>query len=1182
MKNKRGFTLIELIAVIIILGVLLVIAIPTITKYTSGARESTYKSHEVSMAEAARAYTIDCLNSNENGCTVPREKETINVYLDKLIEEEYISKLQDPKNQGTFCSSEKSFVKVKKTGKSNFEYETCLFCGGYSTPNEICTNYEGDEDFPVCGDVSGVSSAWTRVPRTISVGCTDQSSGCAQDRFSRTFSESTNLGEITIVDRSGRTTRCSVQARVDVTAPTCKIVDNPANKSLPKMIDIADEHSGVATYGMGVSANTPDYNKKDSFKLGNQTTRVYGYVKDQAGNEGMCSKTIVVFGLFKIKYDPNGGTGTMADTECFSNENCTVSPNTFTKPNARFKYWTTSKNGTGIIIHNNETRALTVIGDKLILYAQWDEPEYVHDGAITFTGTNFVNTGMFLFSSDNYQRDFEMKVKVEDVKSDTSAQSVLIGDIDEKGEPYYGTVVKTNGTDATKLVLTSNSHSSSSTPTVNYAKNMQIVIKRVQNRLYYSSDGGASFKYGANYTGFTNTFDVPSTVGARIWSNGKENYFDLDRFFKGTLSNISIKYLINERVLTFNSNGGTVCDPDTVTTHDMAAWGTLCTTTRTGYTFKEWNTKQDGSGTPITSTTIATSSYPVYAKWKGNIYAVTFDRQGGTGGTASVTATYDSPMPTATAPTRTGYTFGGYYTGTNGSGTQYYKADMTSARNWDKTSVTTLYAKWTANTYKISFSANGGSGGQTANVTATYAANMPTISTTKPTRTGYTFGGWYDTSAATGGTQYYTAAGASARTWNKTANTTLYARWTANTYTVTLNQQSGSGGTTSVTATYDSPMPSATASTRTGYTFGGYYTGTNGSGTQYYKADMTSARNWDKTSVTTLYAKWTANTYKISFSANGGSGGQTANVTATYAANMPTISTTKPTRTGYTFGGWYDTSAATGGTQYYTAAGASARTWNKTANTTLYANWTINQNTIVVNANSGIGGQTSEKNYGSTTSVSVSRSGYKFTGWTQSGTCGTIGSNANFTYTHPSNNGTTCTITANWQANKDPGFSVSTGTITVSPGINVKCKKTSACHASASVSNGVKYFNVSNAVEGTYSFSSEPSILSAYTAASHWYAGGTSAAGTHQVTVTQTYGIGSATRVATLHITFTPKDPSYATVTKNVTVNVVYCTTDAIENDGGCSMLAPHSTTCHTYMCWDTRGNANWGVCTCD
>ncbi|MFQ6744833.1 MAG: InlB B-repeat-containing protein, partial [Alphaproteobacteria bacterium] len=89
-------------------------------------------------------------------------------------------------------------------------------------------------------------------------------------------------------------------------------------------------------------------------------------------------------------------------------------------------------------------------------------------------------------------------------------------------------------------------------------------------------------------------------------------------------------------------------------------------------------------------------------------------------------------------------------------------------------------------------------------------------------------------------------------------------------------------------------------------------------------------------------AQCVPNTYTVSFNANGGTGGQSASVTATYAAAMPAISTTAPTRTGYTFVGWYDDADYASGVQYYTAAGASARNWNKTENATLYAGWTIN------------------------------------------------------------------------------------------------------------------------------------------------------------------------------------------------------------------------------------------------
>ena len=67
--------------------------------------------------------------------------------------------------------------------------------------------------------------------------------------------------------------------------------------------------------------------------------------------------------------------------------------------------------------------------------------------------------------------------------------------------------------------------------------------------------------------------------------------------------------------------------------------------------------------------------------------------------TTSIETTYGSNVPSITVPTRTGYTFGGYYSETNGGGTQYYTSAGASVSVWDSTSITKLYAKWTVNSY---------------------------------------------------------------------------------------------------------------------------------------------------------------------------------------------------------------------------------------------------------------------------------------------------------------------------------------------------------------------------------------------------------------------------------------------------------------------------------------------------
>jgi len=317
--------------------------------------------------------------------------------------------------------------------------------------------------------------------------------------------------------------------------------------------------------------------------------------------------------------------------------------------------------------------------------------------------------------------------------------------------------------------------------------------------------------------------------------------------------------ILETYTVAYNANGATGGSAPSTQTKTQGVTLTLATNsgglTRTGYTFTGWNTNSAGTGDSYGAGGLyyVDASITLYAEWSANTYAVTLNQQSGGGGTTSVTATYDAAMPAATAPTRTGYTFGGYYTGTGGSGTQYYTNTMASARAWNITSPTTLYARWTAINYTVTLNPDGGGGG-TGSVSATYGSAMPAA--TAPTRTGHTFGGFYTGTGGTG-TQYYTNTMASARAWDIAGPTTLYARWTANTYTVTLDKQSGTGGTMSFTVTYGTAPPTITPPTRTGYGFGGYYTSTAGGGTWIYTGEpVAKTSSWSIASNTTLYAYW--------------------------------------------------------------------------------------------------------------------------------------------------------------------------------------------------------------------------------------------------------------------------------------------------------------------------------------
>ena len=128
-------------------------------------------------------------------------------------------------------------------------------------------------------------------------------------------------------------------------------------------------------------------------------------------------------------------------------------------------------------------------------------------------------------------------------------------------------------------------------------------------------------------------------------------------------------------------------------------------------------------------------------------------------------------------------------------------------------------------------------------------------------------------------------------------------------YDVALDMQSGGGGATSIIAIDGSAMPSATMPGRDGYEFGGYWTEPNGGGTQYYNSDGSSTRNWDSRTITTLYAKWTANNYNVNLENLDADEKGTENVSVTYNSSVNlTKNITIPQKAHYDFGGYYTSS----------------------------------------------------------------------------------------------------------------------------------------------------------------------------------------------------------------------------------------------------------------------------------
>ena len=273
------------------------------------------------------------------------------------------------------------------------------------------------------------------------------------------------------------------------------------------------------------------------------------------------------------------------------------------------------------------------------------------------------------------------------------------------------------------------------------------------------------------------------------------------------------------------------------------------------------------------------------------------------------------------APTKTGYTFDGWYT--DEALTDPFTFDTPITRK------TTLYAKWKANTYTVTFNANGGKGTMD-DQTFTYDVEQA-LTANAFTRTGYTFTGW---NTAADGTGEAFADKAKVKNLTTKANgvVTLYAQWKANKYTVKFDKNSSSAAGTmeDQSFTYDEAAKALSKNTfsRVGYTFNGWNTKKDGSGTAYTDEQTVKNLTTEANGVVTLYAQWNINLYPFVFDSQDGSAVPTQTVAHGSTATKPA----DPTRAGYWFDGWY--TDKTFKTKYNFSTPV-------TGPTTVYARWSM-------------------------------------------------------------------------------------------------------------------------------------------------------------------------------------------------------------------------------------------------
>lgn len=277
-----------------------------------------------------------------------------------------------------------------------------------------------------------------------------------------------------------------------------------------------------------------------------------------------------------------------------------------------------------------------------------------------------------------------------------------------------------------------------------------------------------------------------------------------------------------------------------------AAFGTLPSATRSGYTFDGWYTAATG-GQKVSATDKPASSGTLHAHW------TKVPTSSGNSWTVTIPANYKLPLyasSTAANPTTKyvraqskPYQIHCTQKVTRSNGQIRYYASFDGGKNnlWfiytSRMSVTQNGSS--TGSYTIRFSANGGSVSPSSK-TVTAGSTYGTLPT--PTRSGYTFDGWY--TSASGGTEV-TASG------KPTSSRTLYAHWKkVISYTIRFNANGGSVSPSSKTITAGSTYGTLPIPTRSGYSFDGWHTSASG-GTKIAASDK-------PTSSRTLYAHWSS------------------------------------------------------------------------------------------------------------------------------------------------------------------------------------------------------------------------------------------------------------------------------------------------------------------------------------
>ncbi|MGL1902086.1 MAG: InlB B-repeat-containing protein [Fibrobacterales bacterium] len=722
------------------------------------------------------------------------------------------------------------------------------------------------------------------------------------------------------------------------TANTISFNANGGSELMPSLNVLSDHIAVLPTNtftkvgyrfdGWATSKNgTALYSDEDDIQVGTQNIALYATWTPTTNN---------------IYFNPNGGTNSMLPQKAVSDAQVTLKNNEFTLSGHSFAGWARSAQGA---IEFDDEASITMPTSNVTLWAQWNPNTY----RITFeanSGQNAMNQQALLMNQ-------------------TSSLSPNL--FEKDGYTFAGWSLSPKGniskTDGELFTMEAKDVSlyalwSPKQHTLKYyrngATNGSMSDRTVLSDEYIALDGNIFTKSGYRFLGWST-----SSQGQVVYDDNAD--FD----FGHSNLNLYAQWGANENAIDFNSGGGSGSMTSITGNTDDVVTIPLSTFSRTGYTFSGWSETSGGNvdhndGAQIS---IRAQSFTLYSVWSAIENSVEFNGNDNTSGTMPEQRAYTShPLSLSTNLfEKDGYLFDGWSISLNGSLAYQDKQQITMpAEDLE------LFARWKADMNTITYHENGGSGTMPSSSAASNSSF--TVPTCDYVRDGYTYRGWATSSQ--GPVEYNTGDQLSVGI----TDINLWAKWEAQSHTLSFNSNQGTGSVSSIIASTDdpNPMPPKGNIARSGYTFKGWASYPTATSVEYNPGETYIMGPADKT----FYALWTPVEQSVTFTANGGSGSMADIVTETGASfSLPPHTFT---REGFTFVKWEEVIS---GIQY----NSRARVTISAGGLNLKAIWSQNSILITYNSGAGLGANTSQNALAeSQTTLDThpfSKQGYTFIGW---------------------------------------------------------------------------------------------------------------------------------------------------------------------------------------------------------